>query len=110
MEVLKFLYYFIGILFIFKELGWILFPVDRMKTHIALKKKLSRIKTGTVLPNDKKDITRFWNKNIVFVLWMFLGFFTFNWEFFLVFLFFEFIAMPILEAVSKNFNYHVGIH
>ena len=93
-----------GILFIINELWWVVNPRERLQNRqlwYRLRKQYKDVKWDS-MPEQAKTETIKRLFNLMVLLWMFLGLFTFNWFAFVVQII---LNVAILERVSTFTGY-----
>lgn len=106
---MKILFYLSSIVFLFKELQWILHPkqeVEKTKKKEELNKSMRGLKYDNFTQEQKTHLV-----SILFLLffifgWLFIGLFTFQWQLFLAFFVFQIVAIgPISKILKYSFAY-----
>jgi len=100
---MKHIFYLIAIFFVLYELTWVFSPV----TMAEKTRKYFKILKGLVKIDDltKEDKSLVYSKAftaLFYMLWMFIGLFTFNWPAFLVFLIFMWVVLSPLSKLTMN--------
>ncbi|MES2593148.1 MAG: hypothetical protein V4608_14800 [Bacteroidota bacterium] len=102
---MKIIFYLSSIVFLFKELQWLLAPmkeVEKSKKREKLLESTKNIKYDLLSKEQKNGIMTMIILFIFIFGWMFVGLFTFQWQIFLSFLLLQFI---IIAPISKLFKY-----
>ncbi|SOS48992.1 conserved membrane hypothetical protein [Tenacibaculum dicentrarchi] len=103
---MKHIFYLNAIIFIIYKLSWILNPKEQVE-KVKLFSKLSKEHKGEKwddYSDEYKDLLK--TKGVLalsFLLWMFVGLFSFNW---VAFLFIILFNVLFISAVSKPFKYN----
>jgi len=106
------IFYFIGIFFIWRELRWILAPMEMTEEakELDYHNKLNKGKEWDEYSEKYKSIIKSKVFLIVFLFWMFMGLFTFQWDVFLAFIVFNFVIIAPISKLTKYTYAYTLIH
>lgn len=106
------IFYFIGIFFIWRELRWILAPMDMVAEVKEFDKhnKLNKGRDWDDYSDKYKSIIKSKAPLIILFVWMFIGLFTFQWDVFLAFIIFNLLVIGPLSRLTKYSYVYVVIH
>jgi len=107
-NIMKHIFYFIGILFIIYELKWIMYPKSEAKKSEKLHRLLKehKEKKWDNSTDEFKEILKIRGlMSLLFVIWMFAGLLTFNWVLFLISIVFN---IAIVGLLSKALRFSIG--
>lgn len=110
--MLTHLFYFIGLLFIWKELNWIYSPkekTDDAKKFFELSKINKGRKWDAMTPEYKSEIKSKIPRMIIY-FWLFIGLFTFQWDAFLFILLFNLVIIAPLSKLTRFSGAYVALH
>lgn len=106
---MKHLFYLIGLLFIYREVLWMIKPesqyFDSIR-RIELGKKNKSLKWEDS-SQDYKDEMIYFIISLLCTNWLFIGLASFNWVAFLLMLAFQFIIIAPIDKLLRRFNQHV---
>ena len=110
---MKHIFYFIAILFMIKEMHWILNPVKEAKKSRRLKKLTKKFngKKWDDYSQEYKDLL-IWKglPGLLLLFWAFSGILSFNWVAFLIFLIIQFTFIYPINRMVKNNLLYISIH
>lgn len=106
---MKHLFYFMGIVFIIYELGWLLNLKDNIDKSKKLRKetKKNKGKKWDDMTDKYKNLLKTRGlASLIFSSWMFAGLLTFNWVAFMIMIMFNFVVIaPISKLTQYNWAY-----
>lgn len=110
MEFFKIFYYTVGLWFLIEELIWVFNPTASTQKAVDnrpffLKENLEKYSEW-----DEKDKPKIFIllKGLIFMLWLFIGIFTYNGILFIVRLLLSFLSMPAYKYYGEtNFNFKI---
>lgn len=110
--VMTTVFYIYAIFFIFYELIWVLSPIEKTedaRKFFKLSKEFKNKKWDDFSEEYKSQIkNKIWLFSIL--LWMFIGLFTFQWAFFLLFIIFNFLIIAPLLNIFKFSTAYTVLH
>lgn len=106
---MKIIFYLSSIVFLIKELKWILSPIEETLSIQIKERKIKETKETKYdnLTQEQKSEYKSMFLSFIFVFgWLFIGLFTFQWQAFLCFLIFQFLIIaPISKLTKYNYVY-----
>lgn len=100
---MKHIFYLIAIFFILYEMTWVISPIkmaEKSRKYFQLLKGV--IKADDLSKEDKSLVFGKAFTALFYILWMFIGLFTFNWPVFLAFLIFMWVVLAPLGRITLN--------
>jgi hypothetical protein len=100
---MKHIFYLIAIFFILYEITWVFSPIKKAeKSRKYFKILKGKFKVDDLNKDDKSLVLSSSLTSLFYLIWMFIGLFTFNWPAFLAFLIFMWVILAPLGRLTLN--------
>lgn len=110
---MKIIFYLSSIVFLFKELQWIIAPsqeAEKSKRRELLVKQTKNVKFDLLTSQQKSDYITIIILFIFCFGWLFVGLFTFQWQVFLAFLLLQIIVISPISKLTKYSFFYTALH